>query len=532
MSGAVLAAISGLQRTIQTKLGLTRRFSFIAGEEITKGSFIAVGSDGKAYRTVRTPDYKLLTEAGYWTNNLNGGNEIYLVGAQRVSNTAALALFNNSSCDDNSSNEWSLDLILAYLDANGNLKTLKKTIKTVDGYSYSNSYNYSYNSIHRAILHKIDDTHFLIAWQRSYYSRSGSSSSNTYNYNNWIEAVVVTVENNRVNVGQVKSYSYDTGSTRTRYYPYYYCFFPITNTEVFFCDAYEDKLFKITVNADYTVSISQLSTSVSISYFYDAVVPLANGGIMAIEGFSNTSYYRDIITSPSATDFVRKQITSNETLYSAEKSIPLDVGKVIAYDQGNLVVLEYDGDGNFLGKKTVSCDFDTGIVDITNNGQNVMPYKDAEGNIYLALSTWVIPDVIYEDTNSNNRRYNRNVIVVKISQDADGNYSAKKVGWFADLSWSPNLAPHVTKLGDYFLVFSGAYRDYHGTQDIAALVTLQSENSVTTTKVNMYAINSAQPGETVEAETPEIPIDLGLATGQRLGSFVGIGKGLALKEVK
>ena len=144
MSGAVLAAISGLQRTIQTKLGLTRRFSFVAGEEIPKGSFIAVGSDGKAYRTVRTPDYKLLTEAGYWTNNLNRGNEIYLVGAQRVSNTAALALFNNSSTDRNSSNEWSLDLILAYLDENGNLQTLKKTIKTVDGYSYSDSYNYSY----------------------------------------------------------------------------------------------------------------------------------------------------------------------------------------------------------------------------------------------------------------------------------------------------------------------------------------------------------------------------------------------------
>jgi len=386
--------------------------------------------------------------------------------------------------------------------------------------------------IHRAILHKIDDTHFLVAWQRSYYRRSGSSSSSTSSYDNRLEAVIATVENNQINLSQIKSYSYDTGSIYTGYYPRYYCFFPITNTEVFFCDAYRNKLLKMTVNADYTVSISQLSTSVSISYFYDAVVPLANGGIMAVENFGSTSYYRDIITSPSATDFVRKQITSKETLFSANKSIPLDVGKVIAYDQGNLVVLEYDEDGNFLGKKTVSCDFDTGIVDIYNLGQNVMPYKDSEGNIYLALSTWTIPDIIYEDTKSNNRRYNRNVIVVKISQDAEGNYSARKVGWFADLSWSPNLVPHITKLGGYFLIFAGAYRDYHGTQDIAALVTLQSKNSVTTTKVNMYAINSAQPGETVEAETPEIPIDLGLAIGQRLGSFVGIGKGLALKEVK
>jgi hypothetical protein len=525
----VLAGISALRKTLNEKLALTRDFSFTAGEDLSTGQMVAIGSDGKAYKNSASATTEVLEEVVFSTNK-NIGGTTYTAG-QYSFGEKALILLHNYSTDNNTSNEDQLSLYLTYADNNDQLQAVKTDIHAIDGYSNSGS-NWTYNTIQVPYMQKIDDTHFLITWLQIYHHYDGSSHS----YNNYMYGVIATIDidSNTINLSSKKSTSYCTGSAVNSYVPSSFKILPINSTTVFGYACYSSGyLMKLVVDPtnNYDISIATVNTSLATAScsIYNSIVDLGTGGVMMISSnFSN----KWVIPSDSATDFTQVDVSDGESAYTYGYSFPLDIQKILVYDKGNLYVFEYNTDGSLANKKKVNLDFDSGLLSkIYFNGQYFLPYKDTNDDYYLTLSTNLTGDKVYTSTATDSVRLNHKEVIIKISIDTDGNYSATNLGIISNMGKSTSILPAFTKIGNYFVTANDGYRSYTSCYNILKKIQIKTDGIIKK-KVELYAKEDATKDSNVTCFTNKTPVALSIDAGTYENGFVGIGNGYALKEVK
>ena len=523
---ALMAAFSGLRKEIAEKLGLVREFKFTAGEDINIGSKIAIGSDGKAYTKETFDEFNILEEVDFLRKD---NNTTYIAGCDSLENGNSLTLVNNYGYNNSVSNEWTLDLIYTYYE-DGDLKSKLTNVAYAEGYQYSDGDNYKYQGLQSPILHKIDSTHYLVAWFYNEYKRSGGS----YYYDNRVRARIITIDDTSISLSGVTELQYYTDSSTTGYAYPSYKFLPFDAKNIFAYLRIGKDLLKITIADDYSISIQKINDDVNYSnYIYEAVVPLTNENgdkaVMAIPYF-NTTNKKLLINSADNTDFTQVDKSDDEQFSSSNRSWVIDFNKIIVYDKGNLYLLEYNIDATLKTRSTINCNFDVGLfVFIQTSSQDFFAYKQ-DNKYILAVTIPQVSGEIYEDSSSNSIRKNNDVIIITITQDGD-NYVASLIGKIPDMSYSTTIRPALTKVQDTFVVVSGGWRDYDSTYDIVKNVAIKTSDLIAK-KVELYAKNSASTGEEVVCFTSDVPINLDISLGEFKNGFVGIAENKALKESK
>ncbi|BAF69594.1 hypothetical protein [Nitratiruptor sp. SB155-2] len=522
-----LAAISGLKKELGEKVGLVREFDLVAGEDITKGQKVTVGEDGKAYTKLSLAGFNTLEEVLGSFNDNESHPTLYTAGYSQIDDTRALFLFNRYSTNANVSNEWQLALTLAYQDANGALQTTRSFVIQVDGYTGGSTW--TYNTIQSPILHKIDDTHYLISWARTYYHYDGSA----YIIASYLESCIATLDltNNTFSIGTVTSSATNsTSGGYTGYVSYAFKFLPVDAGNVFYLEAITQDIWKISVNTtDYSITHSSVNTASAFSDLYGSVIPISTGGSFVVEYANNTSYYKNVITSNTATDVTRVQITSGEVASNVDYIWTLDVQKAIVKNNDGLYINEYNSDATIASQSKLECDFDDDVVYIASFSQDILSYKDADGNYLVAFPTYEVGKA-YADPLSNNVHTAYNVIVARVYYDSTtSKWYAEKIGEIEGFVANIGVRPIVAKLGDYFVIASGTWKAYDSFNEVEQRFTY-STDPIQKHPAKLYARADALAGDTVSCFTPEVPISLGLNVGEKLGQFIGVGNGYAIKE--
>jgi len=523
-----LAAISGLKKSINEKFALTRDFTFTAGMDINKGEYIAIGTDGQAYSKYIPDNSKVLGEAGYSLSQ--PVTYSIMCGSYTVDNTHVLTLINNVYWNANYSNEWRLHAVLSYEDADGSIKQAVAQITAIDSYT-STSSPYYYRGLY-AHLHQIDATTYMAFWNVAQRYYDGSA----YSYANYIYYVPITIDvaNNTISVGSTTTLYSDTNNAIVgSYYPWYYTWLPFSQSQLYFHQQNTNTLHKITIDTTHISASLTSNTAISVNdYIYNAVVPLVNGGFLAVcQYYAN--HYKFTITDATATDFTSTQIASSsaEDIRPGSISISFDVGKILVQDlqkTDKLYVMEYDATGALSAKKDVTLNgFGVADILVSQNYYKSMPYKDADGNIWISFrSSQACNECWYQSPGGASGNYNYKSIIVKFYQGINGAWFADKM--FEIMNSTGSAQPQMAEINGKYILISGAYRAFNNVSILTIPFIINNGAAVSTYPTSLVAKDNVLSGTQVLATTPDYPIAITCTAGEKVGDYVGVDTNLAL----
>jgi len=538
-----LAAISSLRKTLNDKLGFVKEFTLTAGENLTKGALLNIGTDGKAYLQYRPDKNKVLDEIALPLNEANSLTSIDDI--KQVDDTRILVLYNNADWKIDADNTWKLNTVLVY-DDNGTIKTTEVNIKSVRGYNSDGANNRYEKYFLFGNLHQVDAYNYIIFYVKIRYFYDG---------NNWrhdgvfyYRTLTIDTNDNSISLGdetQLDSFSNDgrTGDWNFQYKIFLWYMPYSADTCYFALNGANKTFYRIKINTStLDVTLDNTNTSATCDLIYNAVIPLNDGdnqGSLAISLFTsgNNKY---LVTSATADDVTAVTINDGDDDdftgdgYYASISIPFDINKVLMQDienDDNLYILEYNTDGSVKSKSkvyNVNVDLKEYIFLKAYDSPRFIPYKDNDGNIWIGFTGNSKSNIMYQDPTTNNIRQNTDLFIFKFYQDSNGDYYGELVYIIENLGRNIQSAYPIYKINDTFLIITDAYRSYDNANEIIEEVYLDIGNSIPTYPVNLYANSDVNAGDTFTAVTNEPTIPLLVRAGEKAGQFIGIKDNVAL----